>query len=181
MKALSLLLILLFGLQAYSQEAAIQRGNAAFREGNFTLAETEYRRSGDNPVAVYNLANALIRQNRYDEALAALAPLTSQTKFPNIRQRAYYNTGVIYSRQKAIEQSIDAYKNALRLDPKDQFARENLQKALLELKQGGGGGGSDKPNDSNADKKLKELEDKERKLQQSKKQKGEGEEQGKDW
>ena len=39
------------------------------------------------------------------------------------------------SQQKKLEESIDAYKNALRQNPNDKEARENLQKALLELKK----------------------------------------------
>ena len=34
-----------------------------------------------------------------------------------------------------MEESIEAYKNALRNNPADKEARENLQKALLELKK----------------------------------------------
>ena len=37
--------------------------------------------------------------------------------------------------QKKLEESIEAYKNALRYNPDDKEARENLQKALLELKK----------------------------------------------
>ena len=40
-----------------------------------------------------------------------------------------------YMKQKKLEESIEAYKNALRLNPDDKEARENLQKALLELKK----------------------------------------------
>jgi Ca-activated chloride channel homolog len=170
-----------FATAADAQQEAIRAGNAAYRNGNWTLAESHYRRAGEHPTAQYNLANALIRQNRYDEALALLAPLTSGGD-PALREKAFYNTGVIYSRQKALEQSIDAYKSALRLAPYDKEARDNLQKALLELKQnsGGGGGGQDK-NNSDADKKLKDLQNKERKLQQARQQKGGGSQPNKDW
>ena len=55
----------------------------------------------------------------------------------NTRQSAYYNKGVAMIRQKKIEESIDAWKNALRLNPADSDARENLVKALLEKKTTG--------------------------------------------
>ena len=38
-------------------------------------------------------------------------------------------------RQKKLDESIDAWKNALRLNPADNDARENLVKALLEKKK----------------------------------------------
>lgn len=182
MKALLLLLTLLGATAAFGQEAAIRAGNEAYRAGDWTFAETQYRRAGNHPVAQYNLANALIRQNRYDEALAVLAPLTAPGGDAELRHKAWYNMGVVYTRQKALEQSIDAYKSALRLAPYDKEARDNLQKALLELKQNSGGGGSsNQKNNSDADRKLKELQDKERKLQQAKKDKGGGDKPNQDW
>ena len=42
---------------------------------------------------------------------------------------------MILSQQKNLEESIEAYKNALRNNPDDKEARENLQKALLELRK----------------------------------------------
>ena len=38
-------------------------------------------------------------------------------------------------KQKKLEESIEAYKNALRQNTADQEARENLQNAILELKK----------------------------------------------
>ena len=52
-----------------------------------------------------------------------------------LKGKAYYNQGVGYSTQKNLEASIEAYKNALRQNPGDNEARENLQKALMELKK----------------------------------------------
>jgi phosphoenolpyruvate-protein kinase (PTS system EI component) len=36
---------------------------------------------------------------------------------------------------KKLPECIDAYKNALKLNPQDEDARQNLQKALLQQKQ----------------------------------------------
>ncbi|TCZ73104.1 tetratricopeptide repeat protein [Flaviaesturariibacter aridisoli] len=183
MKALLLLLALAVGAVANGQQEAIRAGNEAYRNADWTFAENQYRQAGNHPVAQYNLANALIRQNRYDEALAVLSPLTAPGNNASLRSKAWYNMGVVYTRQKALEQSIEAYKSALRIAPYDKEARENLQKALLELKQNSGGGGAsnDKNKNNDVDRKLKELQDKERKLQQSKKDKGGGNQPNKDW
>ena len=66
---------------------------------------------------------------------ALLAGMVTDADKMEIRSRFYYNRGVILSDQKKIEESIEAYKNTLRQDPLDREARENLQKALLELKR----------------------------------------------
>jgi Ca-activated chloride channel family protein len=52
-----------------------------------------------------------------------------------MKGKAFYNKGAILSQQKKLEESIEVYKNALRQNPADKEARENLQKALLELKK----------------------------------------------
>ena len=74
------------------------------------------------------------------------------------KSKAYYNKGVVLSQQQKLEESIEAYKNALRQNPADNEARENLQKALLELKN------------KNPPKKKDDKHDKTNKDQQQKKQ-----------
>jgi tetratricopeptide (TPR) repeat protein len=56
-------------------------------------------------------------------------------KEPAGKSRAVYNKGVALTRQSKLQESIDAYKDALRLIPTDEEARQNLQKALNELKK----------------------------------------------
>ena len=59
----------------------------------------------------------------------------SVNKDPQLRQKTFYNQGVAFSKQNKLEESIEAYKNAVLLDPADEDARVNLQKALMELKK----------------------------------------------
>jgi tetratricopeptide (TPR) repeat protein len=85
---------------------------------------------------------------------------------------------VSYSKQKDLPASIDAYKAALRLNPNDKEARENLQKALSEQKKqqeqnrGGGGGGG--ISQKEAEDKLRQLKEKERDLQKRLQNAGQG-------
>jgi Ca-activated chloride channel family protein len=51
------------------------------------------------------------------------------------KSRAVYNKGVTLTRQNKLQESVDAYKQSLRLVPTDEEARQNLQKALNELKK----------------------------------------------
>jgi Ca-activated chloride channel family protein len=170
-KRLSILFLLFFQL-AYAQTAndAISRGNVYYKEGEFELAEKQYRAALPNETAQYNLANALVQQKRYKEALEVLNSLTTSTREPSVKEAAHYNTGVVYSKLQDIPASIEAYKNALRLNPSDKEARENLEKALQEQKKKSGGGGQShsKSNmsQSQADQKLQQLQDREKKLQQ---------------
>jgi tetratricopeptide (TPR) repeat protein len=53
----------------------------------------------------------------------------------SIKQKGFITKGVSLSKQRKLEESIEAYKMAVKLDPADNDARINLQKALLELKK----------------------------------------------
>ena len=81
-----------------------------------------------------------------------------------LRSKTYYNKGAILSRQKKLEESIEAYKDALRLNPDDKEARENLQKALLELKK------KEPPKQKNDDQKKKQDQQKQPQPKMSRKE-----------
>jgi len=117
----------------------ISKGNDFYKNAEFDLAEKQYRiaveQGNEVFIAQYNLANALLRQKKYKEATGILQNLLQTNLLPDTKSAVHYNQGVIYTKQKDLLSSIEAYKNALRIDPDDIQARENLQKALLELKK----------------------------------------------
>ena len=164
------------GATAQTVDSYMQKGNDYYRQSAYEMAERQYRKvlekSPQNAIALYNLANALYRQKKYDEAQEVLTRFTSgPVQNPNIKEAAYYNSGVIYSRQRDLPTSIEAYKNALRLNPNDKDARENLQKALSELRdqqQQNQSQQNQSPsmNQKQAEQKLKQLAEKERQLQE---------------
>lgn len=192
MKKQLFLLFLLASLQSFAQTAAthISKGNDFYIRLQFDLAEDQYRKALElaphNTEAQYNLGNALMQQKKYKAAVEAYDAIVTDDKA--MKAAAHYNAGVSYSKQQDLPSSIDEYKAALRINPADNEARENLQKALQEQKQqqqqnqknnkGGGGGMSQ----NDADKKLRDLAQKEKDLQH-KMQKGQGPGPGggKDW
>ena len=117
----------------------IETGNNYYRQQQYDKAETEYRKvletSSTDKIAKFNLADALIKQNKADDANKLLRILNAKENENDLRSKVVYNQGVILTQQKKLEESIEAYKETLRLNPGDQEARENLQKALLELKK----------------------------------------------
>lgn len=122
-----------------------ERGNRLFREGRFAEAVEAYREAladGETPALHYNLGTALLRLGRYEEAerhlLASLG-----TVEPDLRQRAYFNLGSRYleaaraeteteARRTLLGGAVEAYKQALRLEPEDDDAKWNLELALEE-------------------------------------------------
>jgi Ca-activated chloride channel family protein len=119
-------------------DAHTRTANNLYREHKFDRAQTEYEHSvqaTNDPVTIYNLGNAYFRTSKFDEATKTFdVPATNGTE-SSLKEKAYYNKGVSLTRQNKLEESIQAYKSALILDPTDNDARINLQKALLELKK----------------------------------------------
>ena len=184
----------LFALNAHAQssKAYTSRGNEFYLQLKFDLAEDQYRQALNlepgSYEAKYNLGNALMQQKKFREAIEVYAEVTAGNN-KNLRAAAHYNIGVSYTKQKDLPASIEAYKSALRINPEDKEARENLQKALQEQKKqqqdqkknnGGGGGGMSQ---KEAENKLKQLQDKERDLQQRMQNAGRGKGTGgsRDW
>lgn len=126
-------------LCAQEAERLIQKGNDLYKQQQYQQAELVYAevltKDANNATAKFNQANAIYKQNKADEAIRVLNDLAFKSNDASIKAKAYYNKGAILSGQKKLEESVEAYKDALRQDPTDKDARENLQKALLELKK----------------------------------------------
>ena len=126
-------------LQAQTTDALIRQGNRYYNKQDFDHSIADYERalkkSPGNPDAHFNHGDALYRKNDYDKAASSYDDVLQSKADENTRQSAYYNKGVAMIRQKKLEESIDAWKNALRLNSADSDARDNLVKALLEKKK----------------------------------------------
>jgi Ca-activated chloride channel homolog len=124
-------------LACFSQNASAQTEKRLIREGNrlygkqlFDESELSYRRAlekdGDSPQARFNLGNSLYRQERYDEAMRFFGELADDIDDPLNRSRVYHNLGNSLLMSQQVEQSIEAYKEALRNNPLDTETRYNL-------------------------------------------------------
>lgn len=166
------------GNSAYNE----QRYGAA--EGDYAKALSA---NADSKEASFNLANTYYKQQRWDEALKEYDHyLKLENKDKDKMSAAWSNVGNTYLKKKANEKgqpqqpmpqgqqqgggeqqkednlkmSMEAYKKALRLNPKDDATRYNLavvQKMLKDQEgEGGGGGDQDKNQDKDKDKDKKE-------------------------
>ena len=146
--------------QSKPMEKIIQTGNEYYKQQQFAKAAEEYNKAvvadPSNTTAKFNQANAIYKIDKKTDAARIFAKLANNCTDKEIRSKAFYNKGVILTQQKNLEESIEAYKNALRNNPDDNEARENLQKALLELKK------------KNAEKKKENDQQKEKKEEQKK-------------
>jgi tetratricopeptide (TPR) repeat protein len=138
---LTILLMLTISLVAEGQEEKplVAKGNEFYKKQQYDKAAEEYQKAADmnekNPLAMYNLGNALYKSKKTEAAQKVYESAAENAKDATGKSKADYNKGVALTRQSKLEESISAYKDALRLVPTDEEARQNLQKALNELKK----------------------------------------------
>lgn len=130
-----IIIFLLFNLYIASMFAQTDRqlvrmGNKNFRGGNHANAEVSYRKALDknprNPQANYNLGNALMAQHKDSAAIRQFEIAAKMETSPLRRSEAFHNMGVVCQGKKMFGEAIEAYKEALRLNPADDQTRYNL-------------------------------------------------------
>lgn len=125
---------------AQTENGLIRSGNRAYKKKQLDRSVKQYQaavdKAPDNPTAHYNLGNAQFRKNEYDAAAKSYdASVNHSASDQSMEEKGLYNKGVALAKQKKLQESIDAWKSALKLNAADSDARENLEKALMELKR----------------------------------------------
>ena len=142
--ALVLIFVGIFSQQAFTQAERryIREGNRLYHKEQFDESELSYRRAlekdEESPGARFNLGNSLYKQERFDEALRYFGELAEDIDDPLNRSKVFHNLGNTMLMTQQLEQSIEAYKEALRNNPHDQETRYNLafaQHLLDEMEQ----------------------------------------------
>jgi len=125
---------------AQTANTLIRGGNRAYKKKQLDQSIKQYQaavdKAPDNPTANYNLGNAQFRKNEFDAATKSYdASVNHSASDKSMEEKGLYNKGVALAKQKKLQESIDAWKAALKLDAGDSDARENLEKALMEQKK----------------------------------------------
>ncbi len=133
-------LVLVTGIvSAQSSRKFVRRGNDFYKKNKFTDAEVEYRKALDKQPdyfkGKFNLGDAFYKQNNWKNADSLFTELAASAKTPDAKAKAWYNKGNTLLNQKKYQKSIDAYRNALLLNPKNDSAKYNLEYARKKLKK----------------------------------------------
>ena len=161
---------------AQSDRQYIRQGNKQFRSGDYPNAEVSYRKAIEknpkNPQAVYNLGNALMAQKKDSAATAQFESAAKLETNPLRKAKAYHNIGVVCQSHKMYGEAIEAYKNALRLNPNDDETRYNLVlcKHLQQKQQQNQQNQQGNDNSKQDDKKDQQKQDQEKEKQDKKQQ-----------
>lgn len=145
--AIVILLFLPFRFLYASTSSAFK----AFEKGDYTASESQYRKEWekkkDRDALNFNLGAAVYKNEKYDEAENLFQRALSSSNL-QMQQKAYYNLGNTQYRlgqqtekddhQKTIElwqQAVQSYESALKLNPKDEDAKFNLEFVKKKLQQ----------------------------------------------
>lgn len=138
---IGMVLLLFMAVSVSAQKAErdfIRKGNRFFKDSVYVDAEVNYRKALEaNPqstVSMFNLGNTLTQQNKLQEAMEQYVGATKVEKGKSNLAQIYHNMGVIFHSQKDYAKAVEAYKQSLRNNPKDDETRYNLALAQKMLK-----------------------------------------------
>ena len=119
----------------------VRHGNADFRKENYKEAEIDYRKGlvkdSLSVAANYNLANTLYREGDVEQAGKVLERIKDVAPTTPSAADYYYNLGDVAIAKQDWQGAVEAFKNALLLNPGDLDAKENYiyAKKMLENQQ----------------------------------------------
>ncbi|HOP57980.1 MAG TPA: tetratricopeptide repeat protein [Bacteroidales bacterium] len=126
-------------LYGQSDRKFIRQGNREFKNEKFSEAEIYYRRAlSDNKEsekAVFNVGDALYKQNKFEDAGKHFMEHYRMTDNKKKKAESMYNLGNSLLMNEKLKESIEAYKESLKLDPQNVRAKYNLAYAQDKLRQ----------------------------------------------
>lgn len=167
-----LALIALFSFStanAQTVRSHVSTGNHHYEKNRFADAEIEYKKALEKDPksreSEFNLGNAYYKQDRFDEAQRTYNSSIASATTPTDQAAALHNLGNSLFRGGKLQESIEAYKQALRLNPDDDDTRYNYQLAKDRLKQQQ----EQKQQNKNQQNKNKQQQDQQQQQQQQQK------------
>lgn len=158
-------------LQAQSGKSEIRQGNRHFKNEKFDAAELSYRKALEEKkatqIAEFNLGDALYRQEKFEEAGRQFEAAAANDAVKTNSAKALHNLGNSLLQAGKIEESIEAYKSALRKNPGDLDTKYNLTYAQMMKKKQDQQKEKDEQSDKNeqGDKKDQQQDQKDQKDQ----------------
>ena len=173
---LTLFVILLNSVVVFAQHpnGKIRKGNTAYKDSSYSDAEQLYRealmKDQSSYEASFNMADAIYKQERYSEANSLFKALSEKTDDKIKKSESYHNLGNSLLKEQKLDEAIEAYKNALRNNPKDLDTKHNLAYAMRMKNQ------SQEQEKEEQKKEEKKEDKKEEKEEQEEEEKGENQE-----
>ncbi len=116
----------------------LMQGDQMYADSLYSLAEEHYRKAeqeGSNFKSIYNLGNALYKQERYEEASEQFNRAVSNATTKEDKALAMHNLANAYLNNQELQDAILFYKEAIKLNPNHKETKYNLMVAKEILKQ----------------------------------------------
>lgn len=171
----------------------VTKGNEAYNKGDYPKAETFYKNAlqedPNSDIAMFNLAMSLIRQSKgqqpgqqaaeqntdkYSDPGELLKSVAGNTNNKLLASKAFYNLGNVAFARQDYATSIEMYKEALRGNPDDIKARQNLRVAQLKYRD------QQQNQDQNKDQNQQNQQDQKNQNQQNQQQNQQNKDQNQD-
>ncbi len=108
-----------------------EQGNRYYKKGELGRAKSAYLSAlasdPKSPEIAFNLGNAYYREAAFKESIARYENAARAEKTPALQSKAFYNLGNSLFRAEDKAKAAEFYKQALRLNPKDEDAKYNLE------------------------------------------------------
>lgn len=175
----------------------VAKGNEAYNKGDYPKAETFYKNAlqedPNSDIAMFNLAMSLIRQSKgqqpgqqaaeqntdkYSDPGELLKSVAGNTNNKLLASKAFYNLGNVAFARQDYATSIEMYKEALRGNPDDIKARQNLRVAQLKYRDQQQN--QDQNKDQNKDQNQQNQQDQKNQNQQNQQQNQQNKDQNQD-
>ena len=113
-------------------------GNGQFKMKNYSSAEKTYlmalEKSKESMELNFNYACALYKTEHFDFALKYFHKAFEKADY-NARGRIFFNAGNTYYKLGQMKKASDMFKEALKLNPKDEGARHNLTLCIIKQRE----------------------------------------------
>lgn len=138
---LTFLGLMVLSLSSYGQEERplLREGNRLYQSGDYKSADSLYMeaigKASDNPIAYFNRGNALYRDEQFEDAAKEFQYLAKTAESDQLKEKAFHNLGNSQMQQGKLQEAIQAYKEALKINPNANASRKNLMTAKAMLKE----------------------------------------------
>lgn len=143
--------------RAKDNQDLLSNANTDLAAGDFSEAEAKYRKviadDPKNTEARYNLGVAYYNKDKNTEAGRRFVQAAEIATTKEQKHKVYHNLGNALMKDKNYRGAVEAYKNALRNNPKDDETRYNLALAKLMLEEQGDEGGGEEENEEEKEEK----------------------------
>ena len=132
-------LLLSISSTAQNKKSLLRTGNDLYTDSSYNQAEIQYRKSLEKDQdyfnASFNLADAIYKQERYSESSGLFDALKDNAPTNEDLTKIYHNLGNSLFKEQKLDDAIESYKSALRINPDDDDTRYNLALAKQQKQQ----------------------------------------------